>query len=75
MTVGEVSIREMAGVGNVKFGWVVVQFDKEASQNARFRCRKERDTTRGSPRSLAAQRTLLGMTIKLYHYLRLASRD
>jgi hypothetical protein len=38
---------------------VVVQFGKEASQNARLLRRKERDASRGSPRSFAAHRMLV----------------
>jgi hypothetical protein len=35
--------------------------------DARFMCRKERDTTRGSPRSFAAQKALAQDDIKLHH--------
>jgi len=37
---------------------VVAQFDKEASQTPRWLRRQERDASRGSPRSLAAQKAL-----------------
>jgi len=36
----------------------VVQFGKGSEPNARLLRRKERDASRGSPRSFAAQRTL-----------------
>jgi len=38
---------------------VVVQFKKEASQNARFLWRKKRATSRGSLRSFTSQKTLV----------------
>jgi hypothetical protein len=38
-------------------------------------CRKDRDTSRGSPRSFAAQRTLAQDDIKLHHYRVLFIRD
>jgi len=38
--------------------WVVVQSDREASRARDLLCGKEHDTSRGSPRSFAAQRTL-----------------
>jgi hypothetical protein len=37
---------------------VVVQFEKGSEPSARLLCRKNRDTSRGSPRSLAAQKRL-----------------
>jgi hypothetical protein len=37
----------------------VIQFDREASQTRDYCVEKERDATRGSPRFLTAQRTLV----------------
>src|SRR5438309_8339948 len=62
-------------------GLVVVQFGKEASQNARLLRPKVRDASRGSPRSPSAslragfrraKNACSRMTIKLHHYGRSA---
>src|SRR2546428_3136762 len=64
-------------------GLVVVQFGKEASQNARLLRPKVRDASRGSPRSPSAslragfrraKNACSRMTIKLHHHLTASAR-
>jgi hypothetical protein len=58
-------VREILPVINQRLIRVAVQFDKEASPNARLLCRKKRDTPRGSPDPLLRKKRLLRMTNKL----------
>jgi hypothetical protein len=54
-------------------GWVVVEFDKEASQTRDYCVAKDATRRAARPGSFAAQRRLLRMTGKLLHYPGVAS--